>query len=241
MKKLLTLFVVCLFTLFSSVVMAETTNSAKRSYFGVTAGGVFPMELDSNEDPLDNISLPSVPMSDGYMIGVKVGHAPKKLTGMIAIVMEVEGLMIFGTDISNERYYRDPIGSNVKIDADISVIAGMLNFLGKDPYGRFHPYAGIGLGWTWFNMGDVTLTLGPEFSWPGTGTNTNSLGDLSDDTFGYQFLLGLGVDLTDTLSVDFNYRYFRTEPELRFRGGADLDVKLTYEANIYSVGLNYSF
>ena len=127
------------------------------------------------------------------------------------------------------------------MDADISVIATMFNFLVKDPYGQVHPYAGLGLGWTWFEIGDATLTLGPEFLWPSTGTSTNSLGDLRDDIFGYQILLGLGVDLTDTLSLDFGYRYFRTEPEIRFADGADLDVKMTYEANIFAVCLSFGF
>jgi opacity protein-like surface antigen len=241
MRELVVAFLVCSLTLFSSTVMAQDTNTRKLSYFGITAGGVLPMDLDSDADPLHNISLPSVPMSNGYMFGIKFGHTPEKLFRTVAIAMEVEGFMIAGTDIGGERYYLDPIGSNVKMDADISVIATMLNFLVKDPYGQFHPYGGFGLGWTWFEIGDATLTLWPEYPWPSTGTSTNSPGDLRDDVFGYQILLGLGVDLTDTLSLDFGYRYFRTEPEIRFTDGADLDVKMTYEANIFSVCLSFGF
>ena len=232
MRELVVAFLVCSFTLFSSTVMAQNTNARKLSYFGITAGGVEPRKLDSDADPLDNISLPSVRLSDGYMFGIKFGHAPEKLSKTIAIAMEVEAFMITGTDISSERYYTDPISSNVKIDADISVIATMFNLLVKDPHGQFHPYGGLGLGWTWFEIGDATLT---------SGTSTNSLSDLRDDVFGYQILLGLGVDLTDTLSLDFGYRYFRTEPEIRFTETAYRAVKMTYEADIFTVFLSFGF
>ena len=104
MRELVVAFLVCSLTLFSSTVMAQNTNARKLSYFGITAGGVFPMELDSDEDPLDNISLPSVPLSDGYMFGIKFGHTPEKLFKTVAIAMEVEAFMITGTDISSERY-----------------------------------------------------------------------------------------------------------------------------------------
>jgi opacity protein-like surface antigen len=243
MKKLAAAFLVCSFTLFSSIALAQDTDSDKLSYLGVTAGGVFPRELDSDERYPDRISLSHVDLKNGFILGVRVGHIPKKpaIVGGVAIAIEVEAFRIGGADVEDERYYTHPFGSNVYLDADISVTAIMLNFLAKDPYGQVHPYGGWGIGWTWFDAEDATLTLEPGFSWPGIGTRTNSLGDLDDETLGFQALLGLTVDLTDTLSFDLGYRYFYAQPELELKREADIDVKMTYKTHMITVGLDLRF
>ena len=243
MKELLAAFLVCSFTLFSSIALAQDTDSDKLNYVGVTAGGVFPRELESDERYPDRISLSDVDLSDGFMLGVRVGHTPKKLAkvGGVAIAIEVEAFMIGGADIEDEYYFTHPFGSNVYLDADISVTAILLNFLARDPYGQVHPYGGWGIGWTRFEAEDATLTLEPGFSWPGIGTGTNSLGDLHDDTLGFQALLGLSVDLTDTFSFDIGYRYFYAQPELELKREADIDVKMTYKTHMITVGLDLRF
>jgi opacity protein-like surface antigen len=243
MKELVAAFLVCSFTLSSSMALAQDTDSDKLNYLGVTAGGVFPRELDSDERYPDRIALSDVELRDGFMLGVRVGHTPKKLAivGRVAIAIEVEAYMIGGADVEDERYYTHPFGSNVYLDADISVTAIMLNFLARDPYGQVHPYGGWGIGWTRFDAEDATLTLEPGYSWPAIGTRTNSLGDLDDDTLGFQVLLGVGVDLTRTLSLDLGYRYFYAQPELEFKREADIDVKMTYKTHMITVGLNLRF
>lgn len=243
MKELVAAFLVCSFTLSSSMALAQDTNSGKLNYFGITAGGVFPREVDSDERYPDRISLSDVDLKDGFMRGVRVGHTPKKLAkvGGVAIAIEVEAYVIAGADVEDEHYYTHLFGSNVYLDADISVTAIMLNFLARDPYGQIHPYGGWGMGWTFFDVEDATLTLQPGYSWPAIGTRTNSLGDLDVDTLGFQVLLGVGVDLTRTLSLDLGYRYFYAQPELKFEGEADLDVKMTYKTHMITVGLNLRF
>lgn len=244
MKELVAAFLVCLFTLFSSVALAQGTASDKLNYLGVTTGGVFPRKLDSHERYPDHISLSDVDLRDGFMLGVRVGHTPKKLArvGGVAMGLEVEAFLIGGADVEDEHYYTHPIGSNVYLDADISVTAIMLNFLARDPYGQIHPYGGWGMGWTRFAMKGVELTMQPGWNWPETSTNINSQGDLDEDTFAFQVLLGLSVDLTHTLSLDLGYRYLRTEPEFEFtKGGADVDVKMSYKTHMITVGLNLKF
>ena len=241
MKALVHAFLVCSFTLFPSIALAQHTDSGKLNYFGVTAGGVFPGKLDSYARYPNHISLSDVDLKDGFMVSVRVGHTPEKLARMSTIAIEVEAYMIGGADIEDEYYFTHSFGSNVYLDADISVTAIMLNFLARDPYGQFHPYGGLGMGWTWFDVEDATLKLEPGYSWPAIGTRTNSIGDLDDDTLGFQVLLGVGIDLTHTLSLDLGYRYFYAQPELEYEGEADLDVKMTYKTHMITVGLNLRF
>lgn len=61
---------------------------------------------------------------------------------------------------------------------------------------RFHPYVGAGIG---FSNIDATLTIGGV-----TGSD-------DDTVFAYQFIGGLAIDVTDTISITTDYRYFATE------------------------------
>ncbi len=247
MKELVAAFLVCSFTLFSSMALAQGTDSDKLNYFGITTGVVLADNLDSYERYPDHMALSDVDLRDGLMLGVRLGHTPKKLArvGGVEMALEVEAFFIGGADVEDEYYYTHPIGSNVTLDTDMSVTAIMLNFLARDPYGPIHPYGGWGIGWIRFAMKDVELIMEPGWTWPETPTNINSQGDLDDDTFAFQVLLGVGVDITRTLSLDLGYRYLRTEPEFEFtRGGtegADFDIKMTYETQMITVGLNLRF
>ena len=227
--------------LLSSTVWATDTQSDERNYVGITVGAVFPNELKTEDIPLHQMSFPGVSLNDGGMLGVRLGHRPKKLSGMISMRIELEALVISGTDIENEVYYLHPIGSRVTLDAHISMIAAMLNVLVEYSPGRIHPYGGIGLGWTWFDMRNAALSMEPGWVWLETGRRTNYAGDFSDDSFGYQLFLGLRGDLTHRLSLDVGYRYLNTKPEVRYADPTDLDVKLTYEVGMFAAGLTYSF
>jgi len=235
---------VCSLPLVSSRVSAQDRNQGKNNYLGVTLGQVFPKNLDSDERYPDRVSLSDVRLEGGLIFGIKMGHTPKRLSRMdtLAIAVEVEAFMIDGTDVESEYYYFHPFGSNVDLDADISIMALMLNVLLRDPYGQVHPYGGVGMGWTWFDMGDVKLAMQPGWEWPDMSTNVNRQGDLEDDAFAFQILLGTGIDLTQRLSVDLGYRYLRTEPKIEFsREGVDLDTKMTYKSHMITVGLTYAF
>lgn len=244
MKRLVVAFLVSSLALFSSAVLAQDRNQGKNNYLGVTLGQVFPKDLDSDERYPDRVSLSDVELENGFIFGIKMGHNPKRLTHLepLAIALELEAFTISGTDVEGESYYFHPFGSNVDFEADLSIMALMLNVLLRDPYGQVHPYGGFGIGWTWFDMEDVKLALQPGWQWPDTSTNINKQGDLDDDTFAFQILLGVNIDLTQTLSADLGYRYLRTEPEIEFtKGGVDLDTKMTYKTHMITVGLTYAF
>jgi opacity protein-like surface antigen len=244
MKKLLVGFLACLLTAFSSVVLAQDSHQDKENYLGVTLGLVYPKDLDSDERFPDRVSLSDVKPQHGFILGVKVGRAPERFArlGPPALAVELEGFMISGTDVENEYYYFHPYGSPVDLRADISITALMFNVLLRDPYGQFHPYGGVGMGWAWFAMENVRLAMLPGWQWPDTSTNISKQGDLDDNTFAFQILLGANIDLTQSLSADLGYRFLRAEPEIEFtKGGADLDTKMTYQTHMLTVGLTYKF
>ncbi|UCG80063.1 MAG: porin family protein [Desulfobacterales bacterium] len=235
--------------LFPSAGMTQEGKSTKLNYVGITAGGAFPEDLESSERTLFHTSLPDANLSDALMLGVRLGHTPQMWYKMSPIVVELEASMITKTDAKSANYVFNPVGSSVTFATDIFVRDIMLNFLLRHPYGRVHPFAGFGLGWTWFDIENARLILEPGFTWPGTASGVNNQGDLSDDAFGYQFLLGVSFDLTDTVSLDLGYRYFQTEPEFKFRQAAytefeapvDLNVKMTYKTHVIGFGLSLWF
>jgi outer membrane receptor protein involved in Fe transport len=228
-----------------SVGMTQEEKSKKLHYVGIAAGGAFPEDLESSERTFFHTSLPEANLSDEYIFGVRLGHRPHMWHKTSPIVVELEASMITKTDAKSDNFLFNPVGSSVTLAADILVKDVMLNFLLRHPYGRTHPYGGFGLGWTWFDIDNAKLILEPGFTWPGTTSGVNRQGDLSYDAFGYQFLLGVSFDLTDTVSLDLGYRYFQTEPEFKFRGAAftefeapvDLDLRMTYKTHIIALGL----
>lgn len=238
MRKLVVAFLVCSLTLFLSMVLAQDSNADNLNYFGVTFGDVRPMDLESNDKtlPPDRVSLSDLDLSGAWLSGIRFGHMPERSKKMAAI--EVEAFMITESDVEGKHYYKHSWGSNVNIDADISVKAIMLNFLLRNPSGQIRPYGGFGLGWVWFDI-NVVLTMEPGWWWPGTETETNDIGDLNDNTFGGQLLLGAEFNITDTVFLDIGYRYFYAQPE--FEMGTEFDVNMTYKANIFAASLCYTF
>jgi hypothetical protein len=236
-------------TVFPAAGMCQEAMSKQRNYVGISAGGALPEDLESSERNLFHTSLPDTNLSDEYMLGVRLGHRPQMWHKTSPIIVELEASMITKTDAKSDNFLFNPVGSSVTFAADILVRDVMLNFLLRHPYGRIHPYGGFGLGWAWFDIDNARLILEPGFTWPGTTSGVNHQGDLSDDAFGYQFLLGVSFDLTDTVSLDAGYRYFQTEPEFKFRGAAftefeapvDLDLRMTYKTHILALGLTLWF
>jgi opacity protein-like surface antigen len=232
----------------ASVGSAEEAGSEKLIYVGGTVGWVVSEDLESYDRTFHD-SLSDLDLSSGFMLGVRLGHTPRISNRTTPIAVELEGSMITSSDAKNDFYLPSPFGSSVGFTADVSVKSIMANFLLRYPYGRIHPYGGFGLGWTWFDMDDVRFSLEAGYAWPDTGTSLKSGGDLNDNTFAYQFLLGASFDLTDTISMDLGYRYFRTEPEFKFRGlgftqyeaQVDLDVRMTYTIHVIGLGLTFWF
>jgi opacity protein-like surface antigen len=202
-----------------------------------------------SQDRTEHKSLPDIGLSKEIWLSARVGHTPLISNRTNPIAIEIEGIFITKTDADRNSYIPSPFGADLDFKADALVKTVMANFLLRRPGGRIHPYGGFGLGWVRFDLEDVKFSLPTGWTFPGTESNDRSLGDMDDDVFGYQFLLGAAFDVTDRFSVDVGYRYFRTEPEFKFSGVAYdrfqapivLDVKMTYKQHLLGLGLTYWF
>jgi hypothetical protein len=247
----------------SSPVLAEHGLLKKPNYVAVTGGLVsgdflFGDDLETKiefPDPPGRNPLPSADLNTGYLFSAKCGrllHAPYREHAPIKLAVELEGLIIGGTDVNNEfsgKFFRlvpevpeetDPalVIAPVTANADIAIQGLMLNVLLVSPGGSFHPYGGIGLGWSWFES-DTVFTLRKGLTWPGTDSRVNDLGKLDDDSFAGQLLLGCQWDMTERLALDAGYRYFRIDhAEL---GGPGFDFHVEYEVEMFTLGVMYRF
>ncbi len=246
MKKFVVALFVSSLAMFSSTVMAQDAIWDNLNYFGVTAGLVSGEYIRGSLDTVDKSSnhhsFSDLDLSRGYMFSIRLGRTTAPPKAFAAI--ELEGLMIGGTDVDDQYYYKHPFGTDITAEADISTKAIMLNVLLRAPFGKIHPYAGFGLGWAWFDM-DMVLKMWPGWEWPagpGMGTDTCRLDNVSDNTYAVQCLLGVELDLSDTLSFDLGYRYFRTQAEFAENVGTnDLNIKMTYRTHSIIVGLKFKF
>jgi len=247
-KKIAVIFLTSWLSVVSSAAIAQETGPERLTYVGVSAGIALPQKMES-QDRTQHESLPNIDLSDELWLAAKIGHTPRISNWTTPVAIELEGSMVTKTSADQGYYLSSPFGSSVAFDANVYVKSIMVNFLLRRPQGRIHPYGGFGLGWVWFDMEDVKFILEPGYHWPETGSRVNDLGDLDDNAFGYQFLLGSTFDLTDAFSLGLGYRYFRTEPEIKFRGVAFdrlqapivLDVRMTYKTHIFDLGLIYRF
>lgn len=245
MKRFLLLpLFLCMLMAFPTGAMAQSGDSQSQNYVGLTTGLVSDKwlegKLDSNDNTANNNDYQDLDLSRGYMVSLRLGRTAAPPQDFAAI--ELEGLIIDGTDVEDDPfYYREfGIGSDVNASADISLNALMTNLYLRDPAGTLHPYLGFGIGWAWVDM-DMNLALRPGNTWPGT---TQRVGRISsrDSDFALQILLGFDWDMTEKLALDVGYRYFYTQTELKDTlGTTDFDTDMTYNTHMLTIGLKYRF
>jgi opacity protein-like surface antigen len=92
------------------------------------------------------------------------------------------------------------------------------------PKGRFHPYVGGGIGWSYFNIHNLE-------------TKPNGITEIQDESntnFAWQLLGGLNFEIVPNLSADLTYRYFGTDPHLDV-------IDVNYRTSVITAGLNFHF
>lgn len=149
---------------------------------------------------------------------------------------------MFRTDLTftyRGSYAIDDKVNGTTYDGDIESYATMLNGYFDIPVdlGRFKPYVGFGIGWAHNEQDNQGATVGGVKDTAPSG---------SSDTFAWQAMLGTGVVLTESLTLDAGYRYFdggelkwdagRTKNGNTYNGG-DGDLK----AHEVTVSLRYGF
>jgi opacity protein-like surface antigen len=167
-------------------------------------------------------------LKNGGMIGVKSGWINPLTKNIMAL--EFEYNYIFGTDFDNSRVVNE---INATLDGTIRIHAFLFNIKARYPNGPVHPYVGIGLGYSFFQVGEVTIR-DTESPYAEVMSGTSGGG------FTYQFVGGVDFDITPNLSLGMGYKYFVATPSLNGEG-TNLNYDLDYRASIINAGLTFTF
>ncbi|MDH3998599.1 MAG: outer membrane beta-barrel protein, partial [Desulfuromonadales bacterium] len=121
----------------------------------------------------------------------------------------------YDNDINELKF--DGFGTR-KVDGDIQVISAMANgYLNFSENWMFSPFVGAGLG-------AANIKVDPYL-----------INNEEDDVFAYQVMLGAAAPLDETLTVDFQYRFFGVnDPDFK-------DYEFEYSSHNLMVGIRKSF
>ncbi|MCU0582891.1 MAG: outer membrane beta-barrel protein [Syntrophales bacterium] len=177
---------------------AATAAEAGPFYVGLFGGYVMPDDLENGAD---------ISLDNSWALGVKGGYI---VPAFKWLAVELEYAYLAEQDLDQAGYAGDFKASNL-----------MLNFVLRYPEGKFHPYIGAGIGWSW---GELNVTG------PGGAV------DDTDNALAWQLLLGVNFEITRNWSADLSYRYLRAEYEFG-SGGSDT----TSTNHMFLIGVNFHF
>jgi opacity protein-like surface antigen len=224
MKKIGLILIVLLFS--QTVFAAEDTGF----YFGFYGGYLIPQTMTMSEPYYGDTDAT---LENGYLVGVKSGWLTPFTKKIMA--MEMEYNYISGADFDKSKVVNLAGGGLSTLDGNIRVHAFLFNIKARYPEGLVHPYAGFGLGYSYFQMGDITARQ------YGTGFVIDIIPGGSGGAFCYQLVAGLDLDIAPHMSLGIAYKYFVARPTIKedtFRGN---DYDLDYRASIISLGLTFTF
>ena len=228
MKKIILLASAVFFLLTNAAIAAENENTG--FYVGVKGAYVIPQTMTIYSDNGNNFSM-DTKLKNGYLAGATVGWNTPFTNRILAV--ELEYNYIFGTDFDNGKTI-SVMGQNAgTLDGTIKIHALLLNLKARYPKGRFHPYTGFGVGWSYMQLGDITETA-PD------GSVSIAPGN-SGNAFCYQLLAGLDFDITQNLGIGIGYKYFATKPTIGSTNSNTIYADADYKAHIVTLGLTYTF
>jgi opacity protein-like surface antigen len=204
-KRISQALIVCGLAIFLLLTSTSIAPAAEQGpfYVGIFGGYVMPQDLSVSDGP-------DVPLKDSWTLGIKGGYIIPQAK-YLAIELEYAYLGTQDIDMSG-------------VDGDFSASNLMLNFLLRYPEGKYHPYVGVGIGWS---MG----------SFKATQAGVGSI-DENDSAFAWQILAGINFEITPQWSADLAYRYFAGSYSISSGGdNIDLDAK----NHMILIGVNYHF
>lgn len=189
------------------------------AYFGVMGGYSFSPDATWDLAPYSF----DLDVKETWMLGFKIGY---NFPQMKYFSVEFE-YSYMNPDI--DRTILAQAGSDfVAIEGDATLHNFMFNFIARYPEGKFHPYFGVGIGFSQF---DVTGTLTGRIG----GVTQTPVYDEGDDTpFAWQILAGIDFELNKNWTIDLGYRYFATNPDF---SRSEID----YKTSMVTLGLKYYF
>jgi outer membrane autotransporter protein len=215
-----------LFSSVGSVFAAENTGF----YVSVIGGYVIPQTMTVS-NPDNSSQYFDTTLKNGYLLGIKTGWLTPFTRRIMA--MEIEYNYI------NNAFDKDKVvnvmGEGLgTLDGTITLHSVLFNLKARYPEGRIHPYAGFGLGYSYFVLGDTTAR---ESGGPGVGTISHESGG----AFCWQLMTGVDFEITPNFGIGIEYKYFATKPSIGNKDSDDLYADIDYKTSIITLGLNFTF
>ena len=197
------------------------------SYLSMYGGGAFPNNVDWH----DNLGLGkrgTIDLDNSPTVGVKIGHWFTE-SAMPYFGVEVEGNLHFPdwSAVTTERslgFILVPPVTSV-VTADTTLFAGLFNFLARYPRGPVRPYAGGGLGFAVWDIGDQSLAT--------VGTFKSE----TDTAFAWDLIAGLDLRVNRRLSLFGEYKYLGAD----FSFPDFIGMDINYRASLAYGGLRMKF
>ncbi|MGD0278376.1 MAG: outer membrane beta-barrel protein [Smithella sp.] len=210
-----------------SIVAADNTGF----YIGVSGGYVIPQTMTIS-DPNNGTAYSNSILENGFLVGITAGWITPFTQRIMTLEMEYN--YIFRTDFDNDKaVYLSGKGYGTQ-DGSIRINALLLNLKARYPKGRFHPYAGFGLGYAYSQVGDLTER---EYN----GSVMDIVPGESGGAFCWQILTGLDFDITTNFSAGIGYKYFATKPTIGSASTSGIYADIDYRTSIITLGLTFAF
>ncbi len=209
------------------IILCSSLGLAAEKYIEVYAGGVFPQDLEVTDKVAPVVSVKDLDLDNGYTAGIKAGFV---LPSWEYLCPEIEFFHITGTDGDTQYAYTDS-GFDINMEGDVTITSLFLNAKFRKPDGKFHPYAGFGIGWAWVDWDNVKASIAV-----GNILFSSAPQSESDNGLAYQLFAGLEYDLMENMALTVGWKYFMFE--------ADMDkfqAEIDYAAHMATVGLRFSF
>ncbi|WP_158587762.1 outer membrane protein, partial [Henriciella mobilis] len=160
-------------------------------------GSLYSLGGDSDLDG----GLPGISAGIGY--GFENGFRIEGVAGWRAGSLDPDGVINGGPPVDTASLFFDP-GSDGKISVIDFMVNGLYDFM---PESSFNPYVGAGVGISQVKAKAFSLRAAD------VGGNTSTVNGFSDEdaVLAYQFLAGIGYDITEQLILDIGYKYYTTD------------------------------
>jgi len=209
MKKTYTAFLVLGLAAFLLAVSPSAAPAADQGpfYVGIVGGYVIPQDLK-----VSNSS--DVSLKDSWALGIKGGYIIPQTQKWLVAELEYQYLANQDLDVSTASGHYS--ANNL-----------MVNLLVRWPEGKWHPYAGGGIGYSW-----------GAFNASGTYAGVTGSVDTTEGAFAWQLMLGVNYEFSPQWSGDLAYRYFSSVYNVNL-GAGSRDV--TAANSMILLGVNYHF
>lgn len=187
MKKHLVLLV----ALITFLPLSSFAAGAEGLYVGGNLGMAIPSDADVTEsEPGDADFTYNLESDPGLALGAAVGYAFENI--------RIEGEIAWQ---KNDFDKANPWGRELELDGDISSLAFLLNaYYDFRNSSAFTPFVTAGIGMARIDVDDMAA---PGFPMPAQSGH--------DTVFAFQLGFGVSYAVSDRISLDVKYRYFKTQ------------------------------